>query len=335
MTFLKRYLLPRLLQYGLVIWLGITVVFIIPRLLPHDPVEQMVDMMQMRGNVIDPAATERTIQVMRELYGLEAGLLNQYVSFWGRLVRLDFGPSMFAFPTPVVDLVAVALPWTVGLLATTLVLSWVIGNLLGGLAGYFSRSRVLKAIDGVVMCLRPLPYYNVAMLLIIFFVYLLGLFPLGGGYSVGGQAAFSWRFVLDVLRHAFLPALSLVILGAAVNHQTMRLLVQNVKEDDYVRYAKLGNVREGTIFTRYVMRNASLPQITALAMSFGLVFDGALITEIVFSYPGMGYLLFRSLSFSDYNMIMGITSFSIIGIATGILIIDLLYPLLDPRIRLR
>ena len=179
------------------------------------------------------------------------------------------------------------------------------------------------------------PYYIVAMLLIIFFVYLLGLFPLGGGYSVGGQAAFSWRFILDVLKHAFLPALSLVILGAAVNHQTMRLLVQNVKEDDYVRYAKLGNVKEGTIFTRYVMRNASLPQITALAMSFGLVFDGALITEIVFSYPGMGYLLFRSLSFSDYNMIMGITSFSIIGIATGILIIDLLYPLLDPRIRLR
>ncbi len=335
MTFLKRYLIPRLVQYFLVIWLGITVVFIIPRLLPTDPVEQMVDMMQMRGNVIDPAATEQTIRTMREMYGLEDGILDQYLGFWRRLFRFDFGPSMYAFPTPVVDLIAVALPWTVGLLATTLVLSWVFGNLLGGLAGYFTRSRVLKAIDGVVMCVRPLPYYIVAMLLIIFFVYLLGLFPLGGGYSVGGRVTFTWRFILDVLRHAFLPALSLVILGAAVNHQTMRLLVQNVKEDDYVRYAKLGNVSERTIFARYVMRNASLPQITALAMSFGLVFDGALITEIVFSYPGMGYLLFRSLSFSDYNLIMGITSLSIVGIATGILLIDLLYPLLDPRIRLK
>lgn len=335
MRFIRRYLIPRLIQYVLVTSLGITVVFFIPRLLPVDPVERMVDIIQARGATIDPAATEETVRILREMYGLEEGLLKQYVSFWQRLFTGDFGPSIFAFPTPATELIGRALPWTVGLLSVTLVLSWIIGNITGGLVGYFGRSRILKIFDGIVMFVRPLPYYIAAMLIIIFFVYLLGVFPVGGGYAIGGRIAFTWSFVWDVLKHAFLPALSLMLLYVATNHQTMRLLVQSVKDEDYVRYAKIGGVKEGTIFTRYVMRTAILPQITALTMSFGYIFGGALITEMVFSYPGIGSLLYLAIVNSDYNLIMGITTISIVAIATGILIIDLLYPLVDPRIRLK
>ncbi len=303
--------------------------------MPTDPVEKMVSTIQSRGTAVDPAATEKTIQLLREMYGLESGLLTQYANFWKRLFVGDFGPSLFAFPTPAIELISQALPWTVGLLSITLVLSWIIGNILGGLTGYFTRFKFLKIIDGIVMFARPIPYYIIAMITIILFVYILGLFPAGGGYAIGGRISFTWKFITNVAQHAILPALSLMVLQIALNHQTMRLLSQGVKDEHYVRYAKIGSVREGTIFARYVLRNALLPQITALTMSIGYIFGGALITEMVFSYPGIGSLLYLSIMNSDYNLLMGITTVSIIAIAAAILIIDLIYPLFDPRIRFK
>jgi len=138
---------------------------------------------------------------------------------------------------------------------------------------------------------------------------------------------------MDVLRHSVLPALSLVILGGAVNFQTMKLIVQNVNAENFVQYAKLGGVKESRIVGRYVIRNAMLPQITGLALSLGQIFSGALITEIVFSYPGLGSLLYNAIITGDYNLIMGITALSIVAITTAILVLDLLYPLFDPRVR--
>ncbi len=132
---------------------------------------------------------------------------------------------------------------------------------------------------------------------------------------------------------AFLPAFSLTLLGGAVWFQTMKLIVQNVNSEDFVQYAKLGGIRENRIVPRYVIRNAMLPQVTSLALALGQIFSGALITEIVFSYPGLGTLLYNAITTGDYNLIMGITLLSIVAITTAILIIDLLYPLLDPRVR--
>jgi peptide/nickel transport system permease protein len=143
----------------------------------------------------------------------------------------------------------------------------------------------------------------------------------------------SLSYILDILKHSFLPALSLCILGGAIWFQTMKLIVQNVNAEPFVQYAKLGGVKENTIVSRYVIRNAMLPQITGLALSLGQIFSGALITEIVFSYPGLGTLLYNAIVTGDYNLIMGITAMSIVAITTAILIIDLLYPLFDPRVR--
>ena len=312
MAFLKRYLIPRLLQYFLVIWLGITVVFLIPRLTPNDPIMRVIGELRGRGSTLEPGAMDGIIHDLTEMYGLGGSWIDQYWAFWGRLIRGDFGVSFFQFPTKVNQLITTAMPWTLGLLLSTTAISWIFGNIIGGLAGY---------------------YYIFAFTMLYLLTWIIRLFPISGGASMGALPSFTWAYIKDVLWHATLPALSLAILGGAVNFQTMKLIVQNVNSENFVQYAKLGGVTEDRIVDKYVIRNALLPQITGLALSLGQIFSGALITEIVFTYPGLGGLLYRAIVNGDYNLIMGITVFSIVGITTAILIVDLTYPLFDPRIR--
>lgn len=333
MAFIKQYLIPRLIQYFLVIFLGITAVFFIPRLTPSDPVGRTIAQLKSMGSYLDPASVDRMVQDLTEMYGLEGSMLEQYGALWLRLFRGDFGVSFFQFPTPVSKLIATALPWTAGLLLVTTFLSWTIGNIIGGLAGYFARKRWSKVLDAVAMIIRPLPYYIFAFMLLVLLAYVVRWFPVAGGTDIGRKVAFNWPFIKDVLRHSFLPALSLFILGGAANFQIMKLIVQNVNAEDFVQYAKLGGVREERIVSRYVIRNAMLPQITNLALALGQIFSGALITEIVFSYPGLGTLLYNAIVTGDYNLIMGITLLSIVAITTAILVLDLLYPFFDPRVR--
>lgn len=331
--FIRSYLIPRFIQYLLVIFFGITAVFLIPRLLPNDPVMRTLAEMRGRGSFLEPGAMDKIIADMTQMYGLEGSWLDQYGAFWARLAQGDLGVSFFQFPTPVFRLIATALPWTFGLLLTTTILAWVIGNVLGAFAGYFSNNRWLQGVDAIAMVVRPMPYYIFAFALLLIFAYAVRWFPVSGGAGFGRQPAFTLAYIQDVLWHSFLPALSIVILGMATWFQTMKLVVQSVVGESYVQYARLGGVTENKIVTRYVFRNALLPQITGLALSLGLIFSGALITEIVFSYPGLGSLLYNAIINGDYNLIMGITIFSIFAITTVVLIVDLLYPLFDPRIR--
>ncbi|ABV32919.1 ABC transporter permease [Pseudothermotoga lettingae] len=335
MAFIRRYLLPRLIVYFLVIFVGITVIFVIPRLLPIDPIQQLIGKLSAQGTYLDPKAINRMIETLQELYGLKGSLWEQYVNFWGRLLRGDFGPSYYQFPVPVITLIKQSLPWTFGLLLTTTIISWIIGNILGGLGGYFSDKNWVKILDGVAMVIRPMPYYILALGLLILFAYVFPIFPLGGGYLIGGHVSFTFSSLLILLRHAFLPALSLILINIFVWFQAMKLFVQSVKSEDYVNYAKLGGVMQSRIVYKYVIKNAMLPQITGLALSLGQIFSGALITEIAFSYPGLGTLLYNAIFTGDYNLLMGITTISILVITTSILVIDLLYPLFDPRVRYR
>jgi peptide/nickel transport system permease protein len=332
-TFVKRYLIPRLIAYFLVIWLGITVVFLIPRLTPNDPVMRMITEMRARGSTLEPGAMDGIIRDLTEMYGLQGSWLDQYWAFWGRLLHGDFGVSFFQFPTSVNQIIGTAMPWTLGLLLTTTAITFVLGNIIGGLAGYYSRRRWSRVLDAFAMVVRPLPYYVFAFTLLILFAFAVRWFPVAGGASLGAIPSFTWNYIKDVLWHSILPALSLTALGGAVVFQTMKLIVQNINAESFVQYAKLGGVTEGRIVSKYVIRNAMLPQITGLALSLGQIFSGALITEIVFSYPGLGTLLFRAIVNGDYNLIMGITVYSIVGLTTAILLVDLTYPLLDPRVR--
>lgn len=333
--FVRDYLIPRLLQYFLVIFLGITIVFFIPRFAPTNPVERTIAELRSRGSYLDPAHIQQMVDELTEMYGLSGSWLEQYKDFWVRLSKGNFGLSFFQFPTPVIELIKRALPWTVGLLLTTTLLSWILGNIIGGMAGYAHNRRWSKVLDVIVMFIRPIPYYVFALGLLILFGYVWRKFPISGGASIGAKPSFTWAYIKDVLRHAFLPAMSMAVLGAASWFQTSKLIVQNVNAEDYVQYAQLGGVKENKIIFRYVIRNAMLPQVTNLALSLGQILSGALITEIVFSYPGIGHLLFSAISTGDYNLIMGIITLSIVAITTLVLLVDLLYPLFDPRIRYR
>ncbi len=331
--FLLRYLLPRILQYFVVIFVGVTVTFIIPRLSPNDPVERQIAMIMSSGSQVDPEAIIYLRSALSEMYGLQGSPFQQYLAFWGRLFRGDLGPSLSTFPTPVTELIAQAMPWTLGLLLTAVIISWIMGNLLGGFASYYPNSFVMKVIDVLSQSVRPIPYYVMALVLLVIFAYFIPIFPFSGAYPIGTHVQFTPEFLLTLIQHSALPAISLVLVGMGGWFLGMKSLTSNIISEDYVVYAETAGLKENKILFSYVMRNALLPQITGLALQLGLIFNGALIMEVVFGYPGMGMLTLQAVMANDYSLIMGIAIFSIIGVATSVFILDLIYPLFDPRVR--
>jgi peptide/nickel transport system permease protein len=331
--FVLNYLIPRILQYFLVIFLGVTITFIIPRLSPVDPVEAQINRVMMSGSQVSPDAVISLREALTEMYGLEGSPLQQYFAFWGRLLRGDLGPSLATFPTPVTTLLARAMPWTFGLLMTSILISWIVGNILGALASYYEKNIPIQIVDVLSQAVRPIPYYIMALLLLVFFAYYWPIFPFSGAYPPGTQPNWSLSFALTVIRHSTLPLLSLVLIGVGGWFIGMKSLTSNIISEDYVVYAENAGLRKNRILSQYIMRNAMLPQITGLALQIGLIFSGALIMEVVFGYPGMGTLTFQAVMANDYSLIMGITLLSIIGVATMVLILDFIYPLFDPRVR--
>src|SRR6266516_179261 len=253
------YALKRLIQFALVVFIGISLAFIITHSTPIDPVEQTVATATAFGST-SPEAIEMMRKSLRELYGLEGNLWHQYAVFWRRILVGDFGPSLSAFPTPVSTLIGRALPWTVGLLSVSTILAFVLGNLLGGLAGYYRDSRILKVAGVAAMGVHPIPYYIVAFMLLIVFGYLWPVLPISGGYRMNTAWGWNAEFVLSVIRHAILPMLSLVLVGIGGWFMGMRSLVSNVVTEDYVTYAELAGVSRGQILGADVMRNALVPQ---------------------------------------------------------------------------
>jgi len=328
-----RYLLRRLGQFALVVFIGINLSFVITHSTPIDPVEQTISAATSFGST-SPEAIAMMRQSLRELYGLQGGIGEQYLAFWKRVAVFDFGPSLSAFPTPVSDLIWRALPWTAGLLFVSTTITWVVGNLLGGLAGYLRDSRALRFAGVLVMGFHPIPYYIVAFVLLIVFGYLWPVLPITGGAQMNMARGFNTSFVLSVLQHSILPVLSLVMVGLGGWFMGMRSLVSNIVNEDYVVYAELGGVAPSKILGAYVMRNTLVPQVTGLAMSLGGIFNGAIITEQVFGYPGIGSLLVDAVHAGDYSLVLGLTSVSIVAVSVAVLLIDMLYPFLDPRVKL-
>jgi peptide/nickel transport system permease protein len=332
MTLLKQYILPRVAQWFFVIFVGVTITFLIPRLSPVNPVDNMVGRMTSLQSM-DPETTKILRETVMDLYGLDGTLFEQYMAFWGRILKGDLGPSFFAFPTPVNEIIGAGIWYTVGLLVISTLISWFLGVFLGSLAGFFADRTWAQVMERLVITIYPIPYYILALVLMIIFTFYFPIFPMVGGSR--GEPALTWEFISSVLYFGFLPALSLVIGGTAFRFIMAKALTTSEVTSDYVQYADLAAIPKRKILFSYVIRNTMLPQVTDLALSLGTVFSGALITELVFGYPGLGTKLYNAINNADFNIIMGITLISIVGIATGSLIVDLIYPLLDPRIRLK
>jgi peptide/nickel transport system permease protein len=332
--FILRYLVPRIIQYLTIIFVGVTVTYIIPRLAPTDPVEAQVSMMIARGNTLDPQSVESMRAALTDLYGLSGSPVEQYFTFWGRLFRADLGPSLSNFPTPVSKMIGQALPYTLRLLIPSVIISFIFGNLFGAMSSYYPENKALSVIEVLGQVVRSIPYYIVAIVLLVVFSYFIPIFPFSGAYPIGTRPDWSSpEFVLKYLEHAVLPAATLVLVGFGGWFVGMKSLTSNIISEDYVVYAETAGLSKNRILVHYIMRTAILPQLTALAMVLGTVFSGALIMEVVFGYPGIGSLAIRAIYSNDYSMIMGITIYSIIGVATAVFIMDLLYPIFDPRVR--
>ena len=244
------------------------------------------------------------------------------------------GYSISVFPSTVTDLLREAVPWTVGLLLVTTIISWTLGSIIGGVVGWTGgRSPALQALVPVALVLYTIPYYILAIILVFLLAFLWPIFPLSGAYSIGLQPALTPTFILDVLRHAALPALSIVLVSLGWWFLSMRSLIVSVKGEDYITWAEAKGLPPGRIFWAYAFRNALLPQVTGLALSLGQIVGGALVTETIFAYPGLGFLIYNSIKSLDFPVIQGGILLIIISVAVANFLIDLAYPLIDPRIR--
>lgn len=332
---MKAYLLfalKRFIQLIAVVFFGCSIAFLVSHLSPISPVDVII--MQVTGrSASSPEAINALRATLTELFGLNVPLWQQYLHFIARLFVFDFGPALIAFPTPAMSLVMLALPWTVGLLTVAVSITWVVGNIAGGLAGYFQNSRLLKAFGIIAIGIQPIPYYIVAFLLVIIFGFLWPVLPISGGFAMNVTQAWTWQFALSVVHYAILPASALVLVGIGTWFLGMRALVSNIITEDYVTYAELAGVRQGRIVGSYVIRNALVPQLTSLAMALGGIFSGTVITEQVFTYPGLGSLLVRAVNGGDTGVVLAISCISIMSVAGAIFIIDLVHPLIDPRVR--
>jgi len=331
-TLLKTYIIPRILQWALVIFIGVTLTFLIPRLSPISPVDQAIGRLT-TFQTLSPEATVALRESLEDLYGLNGTLLDQYIAFWKRVLSGDLGPSFSSFPMSVNAMIANGIWWTIGLLGTATLISWLLGILLGTLGGYFPNRWWAKVLEGTVIVIYPIPYFIIAFTLLMLFTYFLPIFPLVGGAS--GTPSLSVGYIGSIFRHSFLPAVSVIIGATAFRFIMAKALTTREKTSDYVSFGETAALPRRKILGVFIIRNTMLPQVTDLALSLGAIFEGALITEIVFSYPGVGSVLYNGIISADYNLIMGITLLSIVGIATASLLVDLTYPLFDPRVRLR
>jgi peptide/nickel transport system permease protein len=329
---LAQYVLQRFMSYLLVLFIAITITFFLPRLMPGDPINNYISQVQSRANqTLAPEAVQQLRASLAELYGLEGNLLTQYFNFLKRVfLRFDFGPSFTSYPEPVSGILLRALPWTAGLLITTTIISWLLGNLIGLVAGYYKHPAA-TALEVFGIVLYPIPYYILALTVILAFAFYIPIFPLTSTVQPGPMTL---QKIGTILYNSFLPALTLVLAGFGWNILSMKSLAVATKEEGYVTFARLKGTPNWTRMTRYVFRNALLPQITALVLSLGTIFNGALLTEMLFSYPGVGLVMRTAAGAGDYNLLYGAITMAIIAVATAALVLDLCYPLFDPRIRL-
>jgi peptide/nickel transport system permease protein len=324
------YVLRRLGVFVLVMWVAATVNFVIPRLSPADPIKEALLKVSSMG--AGQAGMDVLTKSFSERFGLDQPVWKQYLNYLTDLLRGNLGYSITFFPAQVDDMILTALPWTIVLVGLATLLTFALGTVLGGFMGWGRTPRAIRVLSTPLLTMSAIPYYLLGLILIYLFAFLTHTFPLGGGYTVGLTPEVSGPFLIDALRHAFLPALSIVLADLGFWALAMRGMMVTVQGEDFMTLAEAKGLHPNRVFTRYGMRNAILPQMTALALSIGRVVSGAILVEVVFSYPGVGNLLYQAIRTFDYFVIYGVAFMVIVAIGLATLFLDLLLPVLDPRI---
>jgi peptide/nickel transport system permease protein len=329
MSRFQRYLLTKTLWFALAFFISLAANFFLPRLVPGNPVDAIIARMSAGG------AESTTLQQVHETFikefNLDKPAWQQFLTYLGNLLHGNLGTSFGNYPSSVRGLIAAALPWSLALQLPAILIGWIIGNILGAFAaylgGWFDRGAFVSSV-----LVSAVPYYCLAILLLYGFAVHWQIFPSAGGYSFSRSPDWSWGFFTDALHHYWLPFFSLVLViigGQAVGMRSMAIYELG---SDYVGFARSLGVPDNRVVA-YVFRNAMLPQVTGLALSIGAIAGGALITEIVFSYPGIGTVLFNAIGQNDYPVIQGVTLVILITVLVANFLVDIAYGLIDPRIR--
>lgn len=322
-----RFLARRLGFYAVAAWAAITLNFFLPRLMPGDPATALFA--RFRGR-LGPEAME----ALRQTFGLtHAPLWRQYLTYLAHALHGDFGISVAYFPAPVSHVIGTGLVWTVLLAGTAAVVSFVLGTLLGVVAAWWRRGWVDALLPPALVFLGALPYFWLAMVALFVLGFTLGWFPLGHAYSDDLAPRLSWTFVSDVAAHAVLPVGSIVLATLGGWLLSMRNTMITVLGAEYVNLARARGLSPGRVMLRYAARNALLPNVTGFGMALGFVLGGALLTEVVFSYPGQGYLLVQAVRNQDYPLMQGIFLVITLAVLGANWLVDIAVLALDPRIR--
>ena len=329
-----RFYIQKLLFYIVALWAAITLNFLIPRLMPGNPVDLLISRMSAGGLPVTPE-TRRAIEI--QLGGVGQGsLIHQYWLYLGSLIHGDLGLSISNYPAQVSYIIAQALPWTIGLIGTSAIIAFILGITLGIFAGW-KRGSILDNLIPVATLFQAVPYFWLALVLLLLFSRYLHWFPYAGGYDVLSnptiRIGFNWRFISSALYHAFLPALTVILSSIAGWMLGMRNMMVSTLSEDYILTAEAKGLTRNRIRMSYAARNAILPSLSGFAITLGFVVAGSIVTEQVFSYPGIGYLMWSSVSNNDYPLMQGCFLVISLAVLAANLIVDLLLGFIDPRTR--
>lgn len=323
-----RHLLRRLGFYLVALWASLTVNFVLPRLAPGDPASVLVASMQGKVN-------PQQLQALKELLGVtNESIWTQYVRYLGNLLHGDLGISTTYFPAPVTLVIGQALPWTLALVGFATIISFTLGTLIGAFAAWKRDSVLDSSLTPLLTFLSAIPYFWLALLLLYTLGYTLSWFPLSGAYDAYNVTpGLNTDFLASAAQHAILPILAIVISSIAGWLLAMRNSMITTLSEDYVLMAQAKGLTERRVMLIYAARNAVLPSVTGFALSLGFVISGSLLTEIVFSYPGIGFILLTASQHEDFPLMQGIFLLIAVTILASNFLADLVYVYLDPRVR--
>ncbi|MCB0083435.1 MAG: ABC transporter permease [Caldilineaceae bacterium] len=325
------YVLRRIGVFLIIVWLAATLSFLLPRLAPVNPIrEKLLQAVSFGG--AGKTDMENVVKNYEAKFGLDQPLWRQYFYYIFDMARFDFGISISNFPSKVIDIIMRALPWTIGLLLVSTLFAFVLGTLLGAFAAWRQTPFLTNLLLTPLITLSSIPFYILGLILVYVLAFSLKWFPLSGGYNQFTIPSLNWAFVMDVLHHSILPAFSIILASIGSWAIGMRGMMISGLGEDYITFAEAKGLKDGEIFYRYALRNALLPQTTSLALSLGYIVSGAVLVEVVFGYPGVGTVLYQAIRLFDYFVIYGVVMILILAIGLATLVMDLLYPLLDPRI---
>ncbi|MDR1971460.1 MAG: ABC transporter permease [Treponema sp.] len=321
------YILRRLVSALFTLWVALTINFLIPRVMGGDPAEYIASTTAM--------GSQEYADILRERFGLDKGIAEQYIRYLGQLLKGDMGISFSTYPVPVADIITRAMPWTLLIVLSSILISFAVAWVLGVLAALKKGSLFDQAMVGVSYYLQSTPYFYISMILIMSLAYHLGVFPLAHAMPTGLPYDTPWYMLVGpVIYHAFLPVFSLIIVSLAGRMVMMRSNILQIFSEDYITLAQAKGLRRGTILTKYALRNALLPSFTSLMLNLGNAVGGAITTEMIFSYPGIGYTIMNAIHAQDYPLIQGCFAIIAVSVVVMNLLADLIYPLLDPRVAL-